>query len=80
VVAALGVILTLFRKLLDKIHYRNSYAQIVASTAMCVGGWILLRMHLWLIEPMYVHAGPKYRHLPIDLEAEDLKTYATGRS
>lgn len=40
--------------------YRNSYGQIVVSVVMCLVGWIVLRFHLYLIEPFYLRYGPRY--------------------
>ena len=61
IVAGALLALWLLRTLLDKLRYRNSYAQMLVSAVMCLVGWILLRLHLWLIEPFYLRFGPKYK-------------------
>jgi predicted acylesterase/phospholipase RssA len=56
------VILGLLRTALSKfVRYRNPYGQVVASLLMCIIGWLLLRVHLSVIEPFYLRFGPKYR-------------------
>jgi hypothetical protein len=43
------------------LRYRNPYGQVVVSLLMCIIGWLVLRVHLFIIEPFYLRFGPKYR-------------------
>jgi hypothetical protein len=60
----IGVVLglALLRTALSKyLKYRNPYGQWIASLLMCIAGWLVLRIHLYVIEPFYLGFGPKYR-------------------
>jgi hypothetical protein len=70
-----AVLFALRALLLRGLHYRNTFGQIIASALMCTIGWLWLRVHLRLIEPLYLRSGPKYR----DAGPGMYKTRATGR-
>ncbi len=57
--AALAV--KLFEKVLAKVRYRNSVLQMVGSFLLVAVGWVLLTLHLRIIDPIYLRYGPKYR-------------------
>ena len=60
--ATVLVILGLLRWALTRLlRYRNAFGQILLSIAMCIFGWVLLRIHLGVWEPIYLRYGPKYR-------------------
>jgi predicted acylesterase/phospholipase RssA len=44
------------------LKYRNPYMQMLVSLLLLPVGWILLRLHLWIIEPFYTKYGPKYNN------------------
>jgi hypothetical protein len=59
--AGIVVVLAALRGALSKyLRYRNPYGQVFASFLMCIAGWIVLRIHLYVIEPFYLRFGPKY--------------------
>jgi hypothetical protein len=58
VLVGVGLLRTALSKYL---RYRNPYGQVVASLLMCMIGWLVLRVHLHVIEPFYLRLGPKYR-------------------
>jgi predicted acylesterase/phospholipase RssA len=61
IVTGVVVGLALLRTVLSKyLRYRNPYGQVVASVLICIVGWIMLRIHLQVIEPFYLRFGPKY--------------------
>jgi predicted acylesterase/phospholipase RssA len=60
---AVGISASLFgiRIALTKgLKYRNSYIQVLASMLLLPLGWILLRLHLWMVEPFYTKYGPRF--------------------
>jgi hypothetical protein len=61
-IVAAGLFLVALRWFLSAgLRYRNSFTQILVSTAMCAIGWAVLQIHLRLVEPIYLRYGPKYR-------------------
>jgi hypothetical protein len=62
IVTGIVIGLVFLRTVLSKyLRYRNPYAQVAASLIMCIVGWLILRVHLLVIEPFYLRFGPKYR-------------------
>jgi predicted acylesterase/phospholipase RssA len=59
--AVIAAALAAIKFVLRKLRYRNPLPQVVASVVACVVGWIILPIHLRLIDPLYVRFGPKYR-------------------
>jgi hypothetical protein len=79
---ALGILagLSVVRGMLNRVaKYRNSYGQVLVSVMMCVVGWIVLRVHLYLIEPFYIRFGPQHRDAATGTQPPDTKKAAAGR-
>ena len=59
--AGAGVGLGVLKLLLARLHYRAGYLTVLGSILFCIPAQVLLWLHLWLIEPVYLKSGPKYR-------------------
>ncbi len=65
------LLLILVAKLVEKIwgrfRYRNSVVQFIGSLVLVATGWLILTIHLRLIDPIYLRCGPKYRKAETDV-------------
>jgi hypothetical protein len=52
------------KPLLSMVNYRNTLGQIVLSTILALGGFLVARLHLWVFDPLFRRWGAVKRFSP----------------